>query len=271
MKPSLSDKVVIVTGASGGIGAAAAAAFVRAGARVALAARDADRLAALARELGGPDRALAVATDVTRAEDCERLARLTAERFGTIDVLVNNAGIGHHTRFDELADADARRIVEVNVVGVMNAVRAVLPWMRRQRRGVIINIASVVAHIGTPFLSVYCASKFAVRGLSQSLRFELAPEGIQVVCFSPAYTETEFFERAVSPTGKWRPGAVKAMTPQAVAERIVAAAVRPRAEVVLSWDGWLLAWGVRHFPRLTAWAARKFFDQRARREGARGR
>ncbi|MCX7826610.1 MAG: hypothetical protein N2689_13770, partial [Verrucomicrobiae bacterium] len=86
-----------------------------------------------------------------------------------------------------------------------------------------------------------------------------------------AYTETEFFDRAISPAGRWRPGAVRAMTPQAVAERIVDAAIRPRPEIVLSWDGRLLAWSVRHFPRLTAWAARRYFDRRARCQGPQGR
>jgi short-subunit dehydrogenase len=135
--------------------------------------------------------------------------------------------------------------------------------MRRQRRGVIINIASVVGHVGTPMLSVYCATKFAVRGLSQSLRFELAGDGIKVVNFSPGYTDTEFFAHAIARKGAWRSGMSNPMSAAAVAGRLVDAAVRPRAEIVLTCEGRLIAFGARHFPRLLEWTAQKFFDRRA--------
>jgi short-subunit dehydrogenase len=250
---------VIVTGASSGIGAATAVAFAQSGASVTLAARSAERLAEVVRDMAAPDRTLVLPADVTRSEDCERLARLTAERFGRVDVLVNNAGIGHWTTFEELTEAEARRIVEVNVLGVMNAARAVLPWMKKQRRGVIINLASTVGHMGMPMMSVYCATKFAVRGFSQSLRLELARDGIRVVCFCPGYTDTEFFQRAIVRERQWRHGLCLPMKVEAVAQRIVAVAARPRSEVVLTWEGRLLAWSSRHLPRLTAWAVRQFF------------
>jgi len=259
VKPRLTDQVVIITGASSGIGAAAAAAFVAAGARVVLAARSSARLSAMGEQLGGLDQVLVAPTDVTKPEDCERLARVTAQQFGRIDVLVNNAGIGHWTLFEELTELETRRIVETNVLGVMNAAHAVLPWMRLQGRGVIINVASTVGHMGFPMMSVYCATKFAVRGFSQALRSELAPAGIAVVCVCPGHTDTEFFEHAVMRDQLWRHGLQKAAAPEKVARRLVALAVKPKVEVVLSAEGRLLAWSCRHFPRLTAWLAERFF------------
>ena len=261
MKLRLTDQGVVITGASSGIGAAAAAAFVTAGARVVLAARSAPRLSILAEELGGLDQVLVAPTDVTKPEDCERLARVTAQQFGRMDVLVNNAGIGHWTMFEELTEVETRRIVEVNVLGMMNAARAVLPWMRQQGRGVIINVASVVGHMGFPMMSVYCATKFAVRGFSQALRFELAPAGINVVSVCPGYTDTEFFDRSIVRERPWRHKFQKGMAPEKVAKRLVQLAIRPKPEVVLTADGRLLAWSCRHFPRLTAWCAKGFFEE----------
>lgn len=260
MATSLTNKVVVITGASSGIGAAAAAAFVQAGARVALAARSTARLNALVEKLGGPERAFAVPTDVTRAEDCDRLARLTAQQFGRIDVLVNNAGIGHWAKFNDLTESETRRLVEVNVLGVMNATHAVLPRMRRQRSGVLINVASMVAQMGTPMMSAYCATKFAVRGFSQALRLELAGDGIEVVCFCPGHTSTEFFAHSVVRRARWHHGLQKPMSPAEVARRLVTVAIRPRPEVVLTAEGRAMTFAARHFPRLAAWGAKLFFQ-----------
>ena len=261
MITSLINKVVIITGATSGIGAAAAAAFVQAGARVALAARSAERLDALADKLGGPERALAVPTDVTQAEECDRLARLTMQRFGRVDVLVNNAGIGHWARFNDLTETETRRFVEVNILGVMNMTQAVLPWMRRQRSGTLINVASMMAYLGTPMTSVYSATKFAVRGFSQALRLELAGDGIEVVCFCPGHTDTEFFANSVVRGARWHHGLQKPMSPAEVARQLLAVAVRPRPEVVLTAEGRAMTFTARHFPRLAAWGAKTFFDR----------
>ena len=261
METSLTDKVVIITGASSGIGAAAAAAFARVGARVALAARSADRLKKLAERLGGSERALAVPTDVTQAEECDRLARLTRQHFGRVDILVNNAGIGHWARFSDLTETETRHVLEVNVLGVMNAIHAVLPGMRRQRSGTLINVASMVAHMGIPMNSVYCATKFAVRGLSQSLRLELAGDGIEVVCFCPGHTDSEFFQHSVVRGARWHHGLLKPMSPDEAARRLVAAAIRPRPEVVLTTEGRAMTFAARHFPQLAAWGAKLFFHR----------
>ena len=261
MSASLQDKVVIITGAASGIGASAAEAFARAGARVALGDPLTERLKALAEKLGGPDRALPVTMDVTQTEDCDRLVRLATQQFGRVDMLVNNAAVGHWARFSELKEAETRRFVEVNVIGVMNMTHAVLPGMRRRRHGVIINVASVMAHMGTPMQSAYCATKFAVRGFSQSLRMELAGDGIEVVCFCPGHTDTDFYAHAVVRGALWDPCIQKPMSSAEVARRLVAVAIHPRSEVLLTAEGRFMAVAHRFLPRLTLWGTRRFFER----------
>ncbi len=194
------DKVVLITGASAGIGRALAREASAAGARVVLAARRVDRLDALAQELGR-DRALAVPCDVTVDAEVEH-AVAAAHAFGPIDVLVANAGFGVSGALEELTVADYQRQLDTNVLGVIRCIRAALPDLR-QTRGVIGVVGSANGYVGLPGHSAYCTSKFAVRGLADSLRAELAAQQIHVTHLTPGFIATEF--RHVDRDGEYQP------------------------------------------------------------------
>lgn len=193
---SWKDHVVIITGASSGIGAALAKVFCRQGARVVLAARREDRLDEVARACAGD--ALPVACDVTRAEDRAHLVDRALAHCGRIDGLVNNAGIGLYGSFDETTEEDLRALFDVNVHALFLLSQAVVPWMRRAGRGLIVNVAStggLVAH--TQGVAAYLATKHAVVGLSRGLRRDLEGSGIRVQVVCPHLTDTEFFGAGV--------------------------------------------------------------------------
>jgi len=193
----LQGAVAIVTGASAGIGRETALEFARRGTNVVLAARREDRLRALAGECERQKpglRALAVPADVARTEDVERMVRTAVEAFGRIDVLVNNAGFGFSGTIEETTEADMRELLDVNYMGTFNAIRAVLPVMRAQRRGHIVNVSSVVGKLAFPYHGAYSATKFALVGLTESLRGELDGSGVTATVVLPGSTRTEFFE-----------------------------------------------------------------------------
>jgi short-subunit dehydrogenase len=223
--------VVVVTGASSGIGAATAVACGRAGMRVVLAARRADRLARVAdavRTAGGE--ALVVPTDVTDEAAVRALVGRTVAAWGRLDVLINNAGAGLLAPIDQTTAAEFEAMMRVNFLGAVHGILAALPHMRRQGRGHVVNVASVVGKRASPFRAAYVAAKFALVGLSEALRMELRGDGIAVTCVCPIGTATEFF--AVEPNRlgvSSRGGPVQSA--EHVAGRVLAALRRPRAEV----------------------------------------
>ncbi|MBK9780932.1 MAG: SDR family NAD(P)-dependent oxidoreductase [Anaerolineales bacterium] len=196
----IKDKVVIVTGASSGIGAAAALEFGREGAKVVLAARRFERLQAVAHEIelmNTGAQALVVRTDISKFEDIERLVNQTLAAFGRIDVLVNNAGFGRLDWLEKLDPMeDIKGLMDVNVMGLIQTTRQVLPVMIRQRSGSIINMCSISGLVGTPTYTIYSASKHAVHGFSEALRREVEPWGIHVSLLYPGGVKTEFAQRA---------------------------------------------------------------------------
>ena len=184
--------VCIVTGASSGIGAATARLLSEMGARVVLAARRTERLEALSSELPG---SLAVTTDVTVPEDLHRLVARTIENYGTVDVLVNNAGQGLHVPLEELDPVDFRAVFELNVVAPLVGMQSVLPHMRSGSSGAIVNVSSATSLRIFAGLGGYSAAKAALNMLSQVGRVEFAPAGIAVSVVYPSVTATEFHQR----------------------------------------------------------------------------
>jgi NADP-dependent 3-hydroxy acid dehydrogenase YdfG len=199
----LTGSVIIVTGASSGIGESTARLLHQAGAQPVLAARRADRITELSRELGG---ALAVRTDVTDRSDIARLVDLTLDRHGQLDGLVNNAGVALHDPLDVLDLAEFARVLEVNVISVVAMMQAVLPSMRAQRSGRIVNISSGTTRMAMPGVGAYAATKAAVNQLTAVARQELADDGIAVSLVVPFITATEFGGGRFLPGQNRRPG-----------------------------------------------------------------
>jgi short-subunit dehydrogenase len=221
----VTGQVIIVTGASSGIGEATARLLHRAGARPVLGARRADRLTALSDELGG---ALAVPTDVADPTEVRALVEATVARHGRVDGLVNNAGASFHGRLEEIDLVGYAQLLQLNVIGVIAAMQAVAPVMRRQGAGRIVNISSGTTVIAPPGVGAYAASKSAVNMLSTVARKELAADGIAVSLVLPSITATEFgggmFRDGAGP----RPGMV-AHSPEYVG-RVILRALRTGEE-----------------------------------------
>lgn len=192
MTENIQDKVVVITGASSGLGEAAARLLSAQGATVVLGARRRDRIEALAAELTQRDgKALALTTDVTDHEQVKRLVDAAVEKYGRIDVMLNNAGLMPHSPLERLKIDDWNRTIDVNIKGVLYGIAAALPHMKQARRGHIINVSSVAGHKVTPAGAVYSATKHAVRVLSEGLRMEVKPYNIRTTVISPGAVATE--------------------------------------------------------------------------------
>lgn len=235
----LSDCIVVITGASSGIGKATALKFANKQANLVLGARRIEALEEVAeecREAGG--KAICIQTDVTDEQAVKELARKAIDEFGRIDIWVNNAGVTLFSKFEETPPEAFRQVVETNLFGYVHGARAALPYFREQKHGILINNASFIGKVGAPYLSAYCVSKFGVVGLGESLRMELreTPD-IHVCTILPASIDTPLFQNAANYTGR----AVKPMdpvySPDDVAEAIVSCARRPRREIVVGTAG----------------------------------
>jgi dehydrogenase/reductase SDR family protein 7B len=238
MKYNFQERVVLVTGAASGIGRATSETFARAGANVALTSRDTKQLETIAGQL----RTLGVKVsthhlDVTDRTEAFTVIETVAKEFGRLDILVNNAGIGQCLHLRDLQWEDTRKIVDTNLMGIIHCIQAVLPIMKEQGSGQIVNVSSTAGHKGIPFLSVYCATKFAVRGLTESLRMELHKEGIEVISVCPGTTDTNFFRRSITNGKGWFLKSPWTHGSEGVAERILHACARHKREVVLTPEG----------------------------------
>lgn len=200
MSDNIAGKVVVITGASSGLGAATARALAARGARLALGARRADRLQTLAAELtAGGAQVLVRATDVTDRAQVQALVDAAVEAYGRLDVIVNNAGLMPHSPLERLKVDDWDRMIDVNLKGVLYGIAAALPQMKAQKSGHVINVSSVAGHKVRPGSAVYAATKHAVRVISEGLRQEVKPYNIRSTIISPGAVQSELPDSITEP------------------------------------------------------------------------
>ncbi len=250
---NLEHKTILITGASQGIGEAAARAFADYPVNLALVARSADRINALAEALNRKSgvNALAVAADVSQPEDIQQAVARTLDAFGQIDILINNAGVGMSSPVGEIDYDKGHQLFEINFWGAMRMTEAVLPGMRERKDGLIINISSIVGRRSMPGISVYCASKFALNAFSESIRVELRPHNIRVVSFYPGVTRTNFGDNLLTgPTAVEGKGRAKVTSAEDVARAIVKAARKEPRDAYATLFDRVFVWGATLVPGL---------------------
>jgi short-subunit dehydrogenase len=251
MKRELRDRRILITGASGGIGASLAEQAAAAGSRLTLAARSADRLEELAGRLTarGAD-VLAVPTDITVEAGRQRLLDRTVERFGGLDVLINNAGVASWAHFADSSEAILRQVLEVNFFAPVELTRLAVPVLALGREPAVLNVASMCGRRGMPAWPEYSASKFALCGMTEALRGELTRFEIDVLLVLPGLTRSGLQAHLLQSTGRARINFAAGMAPEAVAAGILRALRQGRTETVLGRDAkWMLRVH-RFFPRL---------------------
>jgi short-subunit dehydrogenase len=240
MPKKINQQVVVVTGASSGIGRVTARMFAERGASVVVGARNVEALGDLAQEIkqaGG--HAIAVPTDVSERHQVDHLAQAAVDHFGRIDTWVNNAGVSLYATFDKLTDAEIRRVMDVNFMGTVYGMQAALSIMQAAGGGTIINISSVAGKRAIPLQSVYSASKYAIVGLGEAVRTELAAQGLEInVCtICPPSINTPFFDHARTKEGRAPKPLPPVYEPEAVAEAILSCAENPQREVLIGAAG----------------------------------
>ena len=225
-------RVIAITGASAGIGRATALRLARDGGQLAICARRADRLEAVAAEIAaaGGD-ALPLVADVTRPDDMQALVDRTIARYGRLDAMICNAGFGVYGAVDQVTPDQMRRLVDVNYHGTFNAAHAALPVFRRQGRGHLLIVSSIVGKRGVPYMGAYAATKFAQVGLAECLRAEVAGSNIHVTLVFPVSTKTEFSGVMMSESGPITRARGPRQPVTAVADAIAKAIERPVPEV----------------------------------------
>ena len=195
----MKGKVVIITGASSGIGRALAKEFCGRGAKLALGARRVELLGELKQELNSPD-VLCVATDVSKEDDCKKLIELTIEKYGRIDILINNAGISMRALFKDMDLDVMHRLMDVNFYGTVYCTKYALPYLLKSK-GSLIGVISIAGYVGLPGRTAYSASKFAVRGFLDTLRIEHLKDGLHVLVAAPGFTASEVRKVALTANG----------------------------------------------------------------------
>ena len=251
------DKVVVITGASSGIGRAAAILFASYGARLVLAARSIEKLMALADEITS-DRysVLCVKTDVSVEEDCRKMIEEAVERFSRIDILINNAGISMRASFDTVELSVLKRLMDVNFWGTVYCTKYALPWLKKSH-GSVVGVISVAGYAGLPGRTGYSTSKFAIRGFLETLRMEHLDDGIHVMVFAPGYTASNVRNAALladgTPQGSTPKDESKLMSAEKVAEKLAYGLYRRKREMILTALGYWDVFFYKRFPRLMDW------------------
>jgi short-subunit dehydrogenase len=262
MRRAIPGLRALVTGASGGLGRAIAIELVRHGANVMLFARRENRLREVADEIsklgGSAGRAEIFVGDVTSPTARSAALEAIQAAFGGLDLLVNNAGAGAIGRF-ETADADRlRKIFELNFFAAAELTREALPLLKAGRTPMIVNVGSILGHRATPQNSEYCASKFALRGLSEALRIELQPAGVDLLLVTPGPTGTDFWDHLVDRQGEIPWTTSMAMPPERAARMIVLAIERGQRELIPSFRARVFVWFSRHFPKVVDRIMRRY-------------
>lgn len=240
MKTPFRNKIVLVTGASSGIGRETARLFTEAGAHVIPASRSS-----------------APPCDITRDEDVTQLFAGVQQRFDRLDVLVNNAGIGIRAPVADTKLEDARHLMQVNFFGALRCTRAALPLLKKSPAPQIVNVGSILSVLATPQNAFYCASKFALRAWTDALRIELRDAGIEVISILPGYTDTDFFDHQIRYGGPVRVTSIQGQHPRQVARAILRACARHRREVALTVPGRFGVWMKKLAPGLLDWSLQK--------------
>jgi len=261
----MNGKVVVVTGASMGIGEAIAKLFAGKGASVALLSRDASRAEAARQRIGHSERTLALACDVRSREDVDRALAATLDRFHRVDVWVNNAGVGIRDSVADMQASAMRELFETNFFGAVNCMQAAAQAMRKSRDDddkengrAIINISSVAGHIPVPFMALYSASKFAMNALGKGARLELKRDNINVLTVCPGYVSTEFGAHVVANReGTVRPPSVRGIPAERVARAAYRGYRRRKREVVVPWTMIPVIKLYQLFPGVVEWGMAK--------------
>ena len=247
-------KVVVVTGASMGIGEATAKIFGDHGARLVLLSRDAGRAETARHRVGHTDRTLALACDVRNREEIERALGLVLHHFDRVDVWVNNAGVGMRDTVSDMEMSTCRDLFETNFFGVIACMQAVIPAMKEQGGGTIINISSVLGHIPLPFGAPYSASKFALNALGKAARVELKRQNVHVLTVCPGYVRTDFGANMLAKNrGNIRPGSVRGITAERVAQAVYDGYRKGKREVIVPWTMHPVVKLYQLFPGLVEW------------------
>jgi len=252
----LEGQVVVVTGASMGIGEAIAKVFADAGASVVLLSRDAARAEAARVRIGCLERTAAMSCDVRNSEEIDRVLALTLHHFKRVDVWINNAG---HGLLDSVAQTEMQAchgLFETNFFGAMSAMQAVIPVMRQQGGGTIVNISSVAGHIPIPFHASYSATKFALNAIGKAAGVELKKDGIHVLTVCPGYVRTAFSENAIrgNELKRVRPGSVRGISAERVARATLRGYLKQKREVIVPWTMHVPVKIYQLFPAVVEWA-----------------
>jgi short-subunit dehydrogenase len=249
---------MLITGASQGIGRSIALEAIKQGARVLAAARQQsllDELAAEVKAAGGTIET--VAADVTSPADRQKMVDAAREKFGGLDILINNAGIGSTGHYSEVEFDHLRKIFEVNLFGLTETTRAFLPMLKQGVKPAVVNIGSIAGKRGIPARSHYASSKFAVQGFSEAIRAELAKDGIDVLVVSPGLTQTNFSKNMIEQKAKVQLDHMRGMTSEDVAKATLTSIARGTNEKTLTLNGKLLVLVSRFLPRLADMISKK--------------
>ena len=253
-KEYFKNKVMIITGASSGIGLASAKLFASCGARLSLAARSLDKLESLASELSSQTEVLCVRTDVSVEQDCKALIDKTVERFGRIDILVNNAGLSMRAMFRDLDLSVIRTLMDVNFWGTVYYTKYALPYMI-EAKGSVVGVISIAGYAGLPGRTGYSSSKYAIRGFLDTLRIEHLYDGLHVMVFAPGFTASNVRNAALkadgSTQGRTPRDEGKMMTAEKVAEYMAKGLIRRKSHMILTPIGKLTVLMHNLWPSLT--------------------